>query len=762
MDETKKHILDNRFAQGAAIMSLGLVFGLFLQKAIEVKGVESFWNPSLIAMVLYCPLAYMLAWMVYSRIVSDLFEVDLAYASRLDLISYSPTLLLVLYFFLHPMTKGLFEQRLLGIAFALVCLLKAAQFFFLLFRQRRFRLKAAARASTLALFLAAIVATFVFIRSYDYLLYRTILPRLIVKRMRAVTIGNETRRVLYSPSPYLPVKNRIEKQVVPPDGAWMSFGIGVARNSWFQSDTGVEFRVLVASDAGEEQVYSRFLDPARAPEDRGWIDERVDLSKYSGREVTLTFETTVPYSEVESLKKILKSSFGYTKWLNIGKYGNIVEPVWSEPIVLPKDTGQGPNIILISFDTLGASHLGCYGYERETTPNLDRFAAGGVVFKRCVAQAPWTLPSHASLLTGQNCSAHGVVSNDFRLGERYVTLAEALRERGYQTAAITEGGNVSSVFGLDQGFESYDNGGLHGIGGTFDSALRWLEDRRNRKFFLFLHTYESHAPYIKREPYYSRLGGRYDGLIHGSLPFLSQPKNAPIYLRPEDTAELAALYDSEVGYLDAWFAKLTDRLAELGLADSTTVVVTSDHGEGFGEHDYFGHGNTLYDELVLVPLIMKGPGLPAGAVIERQVRSIDVMPTLLDLSGIPMSDGLDGESLLPLIRDPSRGSAPAISEVDQPAYGPTKKSIRSEGAKLIVVDASGSDELYDLERDPGESVNLIDREGGKEASLRARLNARIDAGEKKRIEIVGARKTAKPFEIDKSTQDKLRGLGYIN
>lgn len=762
MNEERSNILDNRVAQFAAIASLGLVFGLFVQKAIEVKGVGSFWNPSLIALALYCPLAYLLAWRIWSGILSDLFDVGLPYASRLDLLSYAPTLLLLQYFFLHRLTKGVFEQKLLGLVFALICAAKAGQLIFLLCRHRRLQLKTAARLSTLGLLLIAVGATFVFIRSYDYLLYKAIGPRLIVERTEEVTINNEVRRVLYSPSPYLPGANRIEKQITLPEDAMLSFGIGVARNSWFQSDTGVEFRVLVALGIGRRQVYSRFLDPGKRPEDRGWIDETIDLSEHAGEEVTLIFETSVPYSETASLKKILKSCFGYTKWLNIGKYGSVVEAVWSEPRVFSKDEEQGPNIILISFDTLGAGHMGCYGHRRDTTPNLDRLASEGVLFERCVAASPWTLPSHVSLLTGQNCSAHGIVTNDYRLGDSFVTLAETLQENGYQTAAITEGGNVSSAFGFGQGFESYDNGTIQDIDLTFAKAFRWLEKKRNRKFFLFVHTYESHAYYKKREPYYSRFSADYDGLIHGSLEFLGRPKSAPIHLRPADAAEIGALYDSEIAYLDEWFRKLMDRLAALGLAESTTIVVTSDHGEGFGEHDYFGHGNTLYDELLLVPLIMKGPGLPRRLTVGRQVRSIDVMPTLLALHGLPIPDGIDGENLLGLIGESTVEIPPAISEVDTHAYGPTKKSIRLDDSKLILVRGGGPDELYDLERDPGERNNLVDGRGDDVGRMRERLLAEVEAGQKKRIEIAGADKKPDRGAIDKSTREQLRALGYIN
>jgi arylsulfatase A-like enzyme len=741
----------------AGVVFFGIIFALFLQKAIEIEGVGDFWNITLIPLILYGVAIYLLAWRAYSRLLAGLFELDTAYASTLDFFSYIPTVLLAQYFFMYRLVTAPFEQKLLVLVFLSICSIKVVQFFFLLSKRRRLQIKAFFRPMTLGLLALLPVTTFLFIRSYDYLLYKTIEPRLIVKPLKEVSINNELRQVLYSPAPYLPQSNRIEKQVTLPQNALMQFGIGIAKTSWFQSDT-----VYMEADGRKERIYSRMLDPKNNVNDRGWVDETLDLAPYSGKSVTIIFETKVPYSEISSLKKLLKSSFGYTKWLNIGKYGNILEAVWSEPKVFSKDHEQGPNLVLISFDTLGARHLGCYGYNVQTSPHLDQFASEGVKFMQCVVQAPWTLPSHASLFTGENCSTHGVITNDYRLNDSFTTLAEVFRNNGYQTAAITEGGNISADFGLNQGFEMYDNGSGHGIDKTFGKAINWLDNKRTGKFFLFLHTYETHAYYEKREPYYSQYSHHYRGMIKGNELFLAKPKKEPYYLRPEDVQELTAIYDSEVSYIDSYFKKLMDKLEELDLKEKTTVVVTSDHGEGFGEHDYFGHGNTLHDELLLVPLIIRSPHLPRQLVVEKQVRSIDIMPTLIDLFHFGVPAGLDGESLLPLLRRRPMEVAPALSEVDEPGYGKLKKSLRTGTKKLIVTASPGEFEFYDLVRDPQEQNDIYPFQTKTAEQIRTELETILVSCSEKNERILGPGKTHEQPVKEKATLDQLKALGYLN
>lgn len=760
MSNEGNRIVRNRIVQTGVMLALGLILACFLQRAIQVKGVGSFWNPGLLPMALYCPLLYLLAWKTYSRFLGDLFGLDRAYIARLDLYSYGPTLLLLQYFFLYAQTKVIFEQKLLQLVLILILALKAVQFVLFLYKTRTMRPHAFVRLPTLGLLLLIVGATFVFIRSYDYLLYRTVEPRLIVKRTRELAINNEVRRVLHSPTPYLPATNRIEKRASLPEDSMLAFGVGVARNSWFQSDTGVEFRIIIDSNGKREKVYSRFLDPMKNASDRGWLDEVVDISAYSGRDVTLAFETEVPYSGVASLKKTLKSSFGYTRWVNIGKYGNIVEAVWSEPRIFSRGQEQGPNVILISFDTLAAGHMGCYGYRLDTTPHMDRFAADGVLFKRCIVQSPWTLPSHISLLTGRNCSSHGVFTNDHRLHDSFTTLADVFKARGYRTAAITEGGNVSSVFGFSKGFDTYDNGTAQDIAVTFGKVHRWLERWRGGKFFLFVHTYETHSNYDRREPYYSRYSQGYNGFIRGDHAFLAEPLARPFFFRPDDAAELGALYDSEIAYTDAHFEKLLGTLERLGLAGTTTVVVTSDHGESFGEHNYFKHGNTLYDELLLVPLIMRGPGLPKGLVVERQVRSVDLMPTLLAMHGLPIPEGLDGVGLFPMTEALQTVPA-ALSEVDEKGFGPTRRSLRTDNMKLVLTGDTAEPELYDILRDPHERINLAHAEPDVVTAMHAQLAAHLESSRAKKESVVGREETATPAALDQQTLDQLKALGYI-
>lgn len=394
---------------------------------------------------------------------------------------------------------------------------------------------------------------------------------------------------------------------------------------------------------------------------------------------------------------------------------------------------SGYNIILVSFDALQASHVGCLGYSRNITPSLDRFARKGFLFKNAIAQSSWTVPSTMSYFTSLYPSQHKVInkystytekekiiSNLKKLSPEVLTLAEVLKGNGYLTGGFTGDAGVGADFGFSEGFDEYFEGPkFSGMDTSIPAALEWLKKNHTKKFFVFLHGYDVHGQFdppggftreFVKPPYIGQLKGtkeeqadiREEGLEKGSVS-----------LTEEDVRFWRALYDEKIKDVDERFKVFIEDLRRMGVLDKTIIVLFSDHGTEFYEHKRFDHGFSLYEELIHVPLIIWLPGLKRGFSINDQVRAIDVMPTLLDLLGAEISGKLrkqmQGVSLIPLMQG-EHMNLTAYSETDYRFYA-HKRSIRiPEGLKFIYSMDTETRELYDLNKDPGELDNLIEKD----------------------------------------------------
>ena len=400
------------------------------------------------------------------------------------------------------------------------------------------------------------------------------------------------------------------------------------------------------------------------------------------------------------------------------------------PAALKRDPAL--SILLVSVDTLRADALGSYGRAEAATPWADRLAAEGVRFETAHAHNVVTLPSHANLLSGQYPLRHGVRDNTgFRFPPDPPTLASILREKGWRTGAFVSAFPLDSRFGLDRGFEVYDDrlGGAETSAAflvperrgeeTVGAALRWIESVRGRRVFAFVHLYEPHFPYEPPEPFAARFAG--------------------------------APYQGEVAATDAALGPLLAPILEAGAAARTLVVFTSDHGESLGEHGEATHGVFAYEATLRVPLVLWAPGLFAPRVVGTPVRHVDVLPTLLDAAGLEVPAGLPGRSLLPLIagRDAPAPESylEALSSSLNRGWAPLYGAIH-EGLKYVDLPRP---ELYDLREDPGETTNLAaarPRDLERMRALLARLRA-DDVG-------VGAR-----VQEEEATLARLRALGYV-
>jgi arylsulfatase A-like enzyme/Tfp pilus assembly protein PilF len=400
------------------------------------------------------------------------------------------------------------------------------------------------------------------------------------------------------------------------------------------------------------------------------------------------------------------------------------------------------NIILFTIDTLRADHLECYGYDSVKTPHINRLANEGILFEHNIVQAPLTLPSHSSILTGTYPLYHGIRDNGgFYLDESHVTLAEELKSRGYATGAFVAAFVLDSRWGLDQGFDYYyDNFdltkykkvSLDSVQRRGDEVLaeayKWFEKNNQDKFFAWIHLYDPHTPYDPPEPYKTEYSGK-----------------------------RFRLYDGEIAYVDQLMGEFRQFMEEKNLLEKTLIIFTSDHGESLGEHKENAHGFFIYDSAVRVPLILRLPGKKEGGKrISNQVKSIDIMPTILNCLDDNPSPSIQGQSLLPYILDLDGDfDLSAYSETYWPNYHygwSELKSLRQGQYKFI--DAP-KPELYDIFADPGERENLINRMASLGHEMQRNLNILMENYSAANIDEV------QPQRVDDDTLTKLQALGYL-
>jgi len=404
--------------------------------------------------------------------------------------------------------------------------------------------------------------------------------------------------------------------------------------------------------------------------------------------------------------------------------------------------GSELNVLFFTLDTTRADHIGCYGYTRIETPNIDRLAQEGILFKDAVSQAPLTLPSHSSIFTGTYPLYHSVRDNGgFYLEPDKITLAKVLKQGGWATSAFIGAFVLDSRWGLNQGFDYYyDNfdfakyktislDSVQREGGEVIKAFfEWFDKNDQKKFFSWIHLYDPHSPYEPPEPFKTQYSGRPWGL-----------------------------YDGEIAYVDTLIGRVVEVLKKKDLLEKTIIVIVGDHGESLGEHHENTHGFFIYDATVSVPLIVRLPSSRLkGKIVSTQVENVDIMPSLLQMLGLPIPPEVQGKSFVPLITGKSSGEERlAYSETYYPKYHygwSELKSLRRGKYKYI---QAPKPELYDLSQDPHEQVNVYSSNialGKKFGMELKRLQEKMSA---KGIEEKG------PQRLDRDAEEKLMALGYI-
>jgi len=394
-------------------------------------------------------------------------------------------------------------------------------------------------------------------------------------------------------------------------------------------------------------------------------------------------------------------------------------------------------VLLISIDTARADRFGVYGYPGNPTPHIDALAQSATVFDHVVASAPMTQPSHASMFTGMDPTAHGVRDNTgYRLGDSNLTLAEILSAQGFATHAIVASDVLDPKFGFDQGFDVYDPGVIdtkrdgslvyraRPAGEIATGAAAFLDKQGEDPFFLFLHFYDAHAPHRAPEAFYT--------------------------LHPEDP------YQAGIAYVAVAIGSVLAKLEQLGLDDSTLIILTADHGEARGAHGEVSHGYFIYQDALRVPLIIRAPGLPKAPRVGQVVGIVDIVPTVLELLGIDKPSGLDGMSLAPFLRGEKPDVEPRYlyAEAFEPTIYGAAPLFALVGDRWKYIHTSRP-ELYDLESDFTEARNRIDEKPEIAAEFAQRLRERVaNRAEQTRTDDYSQL-------TDPETVRRLRELGYL-
>jgi arylsulfatase A-like enzyme len=418
------------------------------------------------------------------------------------------------------------------------------------------------------------------------------------------------------------------------------------------------------------------------------------------------------------------------------------------------------NIIIIAVDTLRKDHLGCYGYPRNTSPNIDQFAIDGVKFNHCYTPSPLTTPAFASMLTSLPPHEHGAKRNGMSIFDRIKSLPSFLKSEEYYSGAFVTNWTLNKKLSrLDRGFDTYDEVFTKRRWfGIFDKegeapeankkAIRWLYKNKKKKFFLWVHYSEPHEPYV----YHKEFDHGYDRV------------DTEIYPKGSHFKKIKK-YDTEIGFVDFYIGELIEKIKEYGLYENALIIFMADHGESLGEHDYYGHGRMLYNSGLRVPLIVKLPGNKGrNSEINRVVSLLDIAPTILNLRGTPVPEEMEGKDLF----DPYEGERILYFEAYKGAVHremnmlfnldvePIKYGLLRDNFKLIF---DGEFEAYNLESDHFELANIYKNPDGKFAEMSGLL-------EKFMSDVQDFIEYSKKYyrqrsKLTKEELDKLKALGYI-
>ncbi|MGB5192060.1 MAG: sulfatase [Polyangiales bacterium] len=549
-----------------------------------------------------------------------------------------------------------------------------------------------------------------------------------------VRVGDEERQAVA-----LSRSSTLRYHVLVPREGMLGFGIGV------EGESEAPFSVQVSVD-GEPSV-----EVLAGSATSTWSDQKADLSRFAGRTVRIDLRAE-------------GSGAGRVAWNS---------PRLLVPERAARTLDPAKNVVVLVVDTLRADKLRPFNPEtRVETPAIDRFASEGVVFELAQAPENWTKPSVASILTGLHPQTHQQKTGEAALPSSAVLLSEHLKDNGFATGSFIANGYVSDRFGFDQGWDDYTNyireGGSTEAKDVFDAAGNWIEAHKEERFFAYIQTIDPHVPYDPPGEFVRMYDpSEYDGQVRprmtGDLLEKAKRKPPEVVFDARDKRRIEALHDGEITQHDGFFGAFLERLAALGLSDDTLVVVTSDHGEEFDDHGSWGHGHSVYQELLHVPLMFRLPNrLPPGAKIGDAVSTLDISSTVTELLGVPPMAQNDGHPLVGLMLGEAL-TRPAVAFSD---FQDDRRVITTGRWKLILR-GNLTSTMFDLEKDPKEQVEL-DASAFPVGRRYARMLLGQFLGATSRGDWLSAEQKGgtqlerENAEMDDTIRDQLRALGYAH
>jgi arylsulfatase len=553
-----------------------------------------------------------------------------------------------------------------------------------------------------------------------------------------VELTDETRRAFT-----LGLGSRVEFELNLPENPILSFAIGASSRDRPTLLLPVVFRVLV--DGTEV-----FQEEVRRSQGEKWFPRVVDLGSRGGKTARLVLEARRGEGGVEGAESHVVAHFG-------------------TPVVRDRHhEAETAALILISIDCLRADHVGAYGYSRQTTPNLDAFAREATLFRNAMAASSYTLPTHASMLTGLPPSLHGATGRR-RISRSVDTLPELLSEMGYKVQGVVSGPFLAPLYGFGDGFDTHVLSSVRAQG-LVDRALALLDEGAGFRQFLFLHLFDVHAPYSPPEEFITLFGERPKDItgVHSYIRTKAPPSS------PVAVQQLKNLYDAEIAYVDRELGRFFAELEKRGFYDPSLILVTADHGEAFYEHGTWDHGRPwhddvprLFQEIVHVPLLVKAPYAREGAVVEDVVSQTDVYATFLDAAGFSAEEARQKSLLRP--RE-AEGNGWTLAEfVATPAPGRAMLELalrrqnlkyhavyRASSAEEIYTTSASEEALYDLASDPGERRNLLAEDEGAAAAPREVARRYLEVARERR-----AQYNEEEVTLDPELQRQLESLGYL-
>jgi arylsulfatase A-like enzyme len=482
-----------------------------------------------------------------------------------------------------------------------------------------------------------------------------------------------------------------------PDGAVLDLAYTVtAFGEIVDNVPPVQFHVVLTDEAGiEHALLDRVVDVRALVLDRRWFDARIDLTPWAGVAGTLAFRADTEHPSAGAPPALA---------------------LFSAPRIIQGARADAPSLLLITIDCLRADHVHAYGYHRQTTPAIDRLSTEGVRFDHAYTSAPMTIPSLPQLFTSKV----------------FPTSSDATWLAPFAAAGVPSAAIVNNIFlalwhtfGRDpqarDGFDRFDGDGYRDAREITDEAITWLDRHRGTRFALYLHYLDAHSPYLLVPVDADVFGDpAYAGPVTRSFNDVGAPTER---YTPGDRQRVVDWYDAGIHWVDQNLVRLIDHLRAEGRLDRTIVVVTADHGEELWDHGRFFHGQSLHDELLHVPLVVRLPGgAYAGTVVERAVRSIDVAPAILEWANLPVPASFTGRSLAQAMARPDEPADVLVATATVPQF-PTRYGLRTPRAKLVETIEDGQRVLFDLAADPGEHHDVLEGEPALAKALGEQLVA---------------------------------------